>query len=462
MAQITPELFTILVVDDDPSVTASIAMLLKQAGFGVLTASEPQQAMSLLAQSPVHLVLQDMNFSRNTSGAEGMELLSQIKAQYSALPVILMTAWGSIELAVEGIKQGAADFLTKPWDNQQLLRLITTSLELNQTPPDSPLGRQRLDREYDFSAIVGDDPALIDVLATIARVAATDAPVLILGESGTGKELIADAIHINSKRAQQSLVKVNLGGMNATLFESEMFGHVRGAFTDAKQDRIGRFELANEGSIFLDEMGDLDPSSQVKLLRVLQDQSFQAVGSSTTRRANVRIISTTNRDLFEMVEDGSFREDLLYRVNLITIKLPPLRKRRGDIKPLAEQHLAKVSKLYGLGPLTLDDSALMWLQQQPWPGNIRQLCQTIERAILMSGASHLSSHHFRPNAQRQNKGQYDDFLLPVGSMTLDEMEKLMIEKAIIAYRSNLSKVAEALGISRAALYRRLEKYGLNA
>lgn len=449
----------VLIVDDDHSVTASIALLLKQNGIKALTAANPKQALTLLASSSVDLILQDMNFSRNTSGEEGMQLLKSIKQQFSSVPVILMTAWGSIELAVEGIKHGAADFMTKPWSNQQLLKTIETSLELSQATDTAPVDRVELDNQFDFSRIVGNDPAMLEMLSTIGRVASTDAPVLILGESGTGKELVAEAIHCNSHRKQGPLVKLNLGGMSASLFESEMFGHVRGAFTDAKQDRKGRFEVADSGSIFLDEMGDLEPSSQVKLLRVLQDQSFQPVGSSETRKANVRVISATNRNLYEMVADGSFREDLLYRLNLITIRIPPLRKRRGDIRLLSERHLQKVSEIYNVPVVSIDESGMSWLEQQSWPGNVRQLAQTIERAVLMSNRNKLSIEDFQ--FDRGHPTTTEETELPVGSMTLDEMEKLMIEKAIKAYNRNLSKVAQALGISRAALYRRIEKYGLS-
>ncbi|MEE4245751.1 MAG: sigma-54 dependent transcriptional regulator [Kangiellaceae bacterium] len=455
----------LLVVDDDASVTASIALLLKQHGYSALTASSPQEAMEQIELHNISVVLQDMNFSRNTTGEEGMALLKTIKSVHADLPVILMTAWGSIELAVEGIKHGAADFLTKPWSNQQLLSVVETCLQLQEKPAHSgstkQLSRTELDNKYDFSNIIGDDPAMLDVLAAIGRVAATDAPVLILGESGTGKELIADAIHKNSKRHQNDIVKVNLGGMNATLFESEMFGHVRGAFTDAKHDRVGRFEVADKGTIFLDELGDLDPSSQVKLLRVLQDQSYQQVGSSVSKKSNVRVISATNRDLYDMVKQGSFREDLLYRINLITINLPPLRKRRGDIPALANKHLAKVRQLYSIDNVEISAEAMSWLQQQPWPGNVRQLTQTVERAVLMSGSTLLSTADFKTQDMSEQDAQSGpDQSLDIGHLTLDEMEKLMIEKALSAYNSNISRVAEALGISRAALYRRLEKYGI--
>ncbi len=453
---------TVLIVDDDPSVLASIAMLCKQHGFRSISAAGPAQALSMLAEHPVDVVIQDMNFSRNTSGEEGMALLQDIKAQYPGLPVILMTAWGSIELAVEGIKCGAADFMTKPWQNTQLIKTIETTLKLHVKTDAPLLTRQQLDEQYDFSAIVGEDPAMLEVLSTIGRVAATDAPVLILGESGTGKELIADAIHKNSKRSSNTFNKVNLGGMNATLFESEMFGHVRGAFTDAKQDRIGQFESANGGSLFLDEMGDLDPSSQVKLLRVLQDQSFQPVGSSKTRTADVRVISATNRNLYEMVSTGDFREDLLYRINLITINLPALRNRRGDIRALALQHLTRVIEQYQLQPMTLHESAMLWLERQPWPGNVRQLTQTIERAALMAASTELQVIDFEPASGQADTKTNDSVELDFGNMTLEQVEKLRIEQALLSHQGNLTKVAEALDISRAALYRRLEKYGLSA
>lgn len=454
----------ILIVDDDPSVIASIELLLKQNGYQTISARDPQDAISQLADNVIDLIIQDMNFSRSTTGKEGLQLLKDIKKNQPAIPVLLMTAWGSIELAVEGIKRGAADFLTKPWNNQQLLRTIETSLELNRPVATQQISRQSLDEGYDFKAIIGDDPLMLEILATIGRVAKTDAPILILGESGTGKELIANAIHNNSARCDQSLVKVNLGGMTTSLFESEMFGHVKGAFTDAKQDRLGRFELADNGSIFLDEIGDLDPASQVKLLRILQDQSFQPVGSSITRHSNFRVVSATNRSLDEMVANNQFREDLLYRLNLITIELPPLRKRRGDIHLLAIQHLKRVEKLYSLQNLSIDEDAIRWLEQQPWPGNIRQLTQTIERVVLMSGSLQLATQDFiaygNDKGSNNHQGDAED-AIHAGNMTLDEVEKLMIIKAHKAYKGNLTKVAEGLGVSRAALYRRLEKYGLD-
>ncbi|MCJ8319838.1 MAG: sigma-54 dependent transcriptional regulator [Colwellia sp.] len=453
----------ILVVDDDQSVTASLTLLLKQHKFSVLQAHEPSEAMELLKEHAVDLVLQDMNFSRSTSGEEGMSLLQEIKVLSPQLPVILMTAWASISLAVEGMRCGASDFIAKPWDNENLLKTITTIIDLarptNQTQDSRFLSRAALDENFDFSNIIGESQSMLTVLNTVARIAKTNASVLILGESGTGKEVIADAIHDNSNRNNASFVKVNLGGITPSLFESEMFGHVKGAFTDAKQDRKGRFSAANHGSIFLDEIGEMDKSSQVKMLRVLQDQNFQMVGCSQNTSVDVRVICATNQNLEHMVEQDNFREDLFYRINLITIELPPLRDRATDIALLAKNHLSKISKLYGISQATISASALQWLQQQQWPGNIRQLCQTIERVLLMSGKSELTYQDFVPNCDTSSEPLSN---IDLGDVTLEQMEKIMIEKSLLAYQSNISKVADALGLSRASLYRRIEKHGIDA
>ncbi len=304
----------VLVVDDDPSVNVSLALLLKQGGYRARAVSSPAEALAALRDEPAFaLVLQDMNFSRETTGHEGLALLGQIRALRPSVPVVLMTAWGSIDLAVQGMKAGAADFVTKPWTHPQLLQTVATALGLAASAPAAPAvpTREALDERYDFSEIVGRAPRLLEILALVGRVSATDASVLILGESGTGKELVASALHRNGARAGRPFVKVNLGGISAALFESELFGHVRGAFTDAKQDRKGRFELAQGGTIFLDEIGELEMASQVKLLRVLQDRTFEVLGSSATRTADVRVVSATNRSLAELVARGQFREDLL-------------------------------------------------------------------------------------------------------------------------------------------------------
>jgi two-component system, NtrC family, response regulator len=454
------EVHKILIVDDDESVTTSLSILLKRAGYLPLVAFDAAQALALIREHDPALVIHDMNFSRSTTGEEGLGLLQAIRARDPRTPVILITAWGSIDLAVKGMKAGASDFIAKPWNNDRLLQVVTTALEINYSRADTSVTRAKLDAQYDLGAIGGHDPRLLQLLETVGRVSATDAPVLILGESGTGKELIADAIHANSKRRGNTLVKVNLGGIPGNLFESEMFGHVKGAFTDAKSERVGRFEAANGGTIFLDEIGDLDRASQVKLLRVLQDQSYQPLGSSVTRTANVRVVAATNRDLDAMVAEGTFREDLLYRINLITLRLPPLRERRQDIPELAHRVVQQVCERYQYRQMTLTDAAADWLQQQPWPGNVRELRQTIERAVLIADTQALTPHSFQHAERlgRQAPGAAPE--LPVGSMTLEEMERAMILKALKQYENNLTQVAFALGLSRQALYRRIEKYGV--
>jgi DNA-binding NtrC family response regulator len=450
----------ILIVDDDPSVTASLALLLKQAGYASHAVAGPADALTWLAANRCDLVLQDMNFSRRTTGEEGMELLAQVRAAHPALPVVLITAWGSIDLAVRGMKAGASDFIVKPWANEQILQTVRTVLGLSAAPPPSGQApsREELDAAFDFGHLVGEDPRLRKVLQVIGRVAPTDASVLIMGESGTGKELIADALHRNSRRRGRPFVKVNLGGISSTLFESEMFGHVRGAFTDARQDREGRFSMADGGTIFLDEIGDLDQPSQVKLLRVLQDRTFEVLGSSQKRTADVRVVSATNRNLAEMVGRGEFREDLLYRINLIALTLPALRDRRDDIPILAARFIQTVSQVYRRDGLRLSDDAIRWLRQQPWPGNVRQLRQSIERTVLISEDAVLTAADFRRTADMEPGESGREVLPPVGSMTMDEIEKAMIVKSMKHHGGNVSKVAEALGLSRAALYRRFEKY----
>ena len=449
----------ILIVDDDPSITASLALVLKQAGYASHAAASPADALAWLEANPCQLVLQDMNFTRRTTGEEGLDLLARIRALKPSLPVVLITAWGSIQLAVEGMRAGATDFITKPWTNEQILQSIRTVLGLAATSGDDrPATREELDGRYDFGDLVGDDPRLLRILQMIGRVSGTDASVLITGESGTGKELVADAIHRNSRRRKGPFVKVNLGGISATLFESEMFGHVRGAFTDARHDRKGRFELADGGTIFLDEIGDLDAGSQVKLLRVLQDRSFEVLGSSQRRTVDVRVVAATNRSLADMVGRGEFREDLLYRINLITLHLPPLRDRRDDIAILSTRFLQTVGQVYRREDVRLSADAVSWLRQQPWPGNVRQLRQTIERTVLVSDKPVLEAADFRRSAEMEPREPEKDVLPPVGSMTMDELEKAMIVKSLRHHQGNVSKVAQALGLSRAALYRRFEKY----
>lgn len=454
----------ILIVDDDPAITASLSLLSKHAGFHSDIADGPESAFKLLGQNSYDLLLQDMNFSRKTDGAEGMVMLRKVKTDFPHLPVILITAWGSVSLAVEGMRAGASDFVTKPFTNEQILHSINTVLGLAkayaQAKGESPRSRTELDKSFDFSKIIGNDAALLNMLNIMTRISRTDASVLILGESGTGKELIAEAIHYNSERKDAPFVKVNIGGVSASLFDSEMFGHVKGAFTDAKHSRAGRFELAEGGTIFLDEIGDIDLDRQVKLLRVLQDRTYEVLGSSKTRTVNARVISATNRDLTKMVEAGEFREDFFYRLNLITLQVPPLRERPGDIVPLTEHFLDKIGKVYKQDRFTISQAAINTLKRLKWPGNIRELKQVIERAVLLSNSPTLD----REDIDRALSMQPDDNSGPklpdVGSMTLEEIERAMIEKSMIQFNNNVVKVAEVLGISRAAVYRRLEKFGI--
>jgi len=450
----------ILIVDDDRSVTASLALLLKQAGFESLSVGSPDDALDVLRQKPCQLVIQDMNFTRRTSGEEGLTLLREIRKSTPTIPAILITAWGSIGLAVEGMKAGASDFVTKPWTNQQMVQAVQTALGLVRAKAqaaESQLTRDELDARFDFGELVGRDPRMLRILELIGRVAPTDASVLVTGESGTGKELVAEAIHRNSRRAGKPFVKVNLGGVPSTLFESEMFGHTRGAFTDARVDRKGRFEMAHGGTIFLDEIGDLDQPSQVKMLRVLQDRTFEVLGSSQRREVDVRVVSATNRPLAGMVSRGEFREDLLYRINLMAIHLPPLRERPDDIAILSARFLQRAAQVYQREALTITAAAARWLKAQPWPGNVRQLRQCVERAVLVGTSNALDVSDFAESAEI-SRPEAAEALPPVGSMTIDEIERAMIVKSLRHHSGNVSKVAESLGLSRAALYRRFEKY----
>jgi DNA-binding NtrC family response regulator len=448
----------VLVVDDDHAVQVSLALLLKQAGFDAACVDGPHAALAQLQAGPFDLVLQDMNFSLQTSGEEGLDLLARIKATHPDLPVLLMTAWGSIALAVRGVKAGAANFFTKPWDNAQLVELIAATLDLGTPPAASTRTRAALDAKHDFGGIVGEHPKLLKVLETIAQVAATRAPVLVLGESGTGKELIADAIHRNSPRRDAPIVKINMGAIATSLFESEMFGHVRGAFTDARADRKGFVASADGGTLFLDEIGELNRGDQVKLLRVLQDQRYLPVGASRAEQADVRVVSATNRELAELVAGGDFREDLFYRLNLITIRLPPLRERRSDIPLLARHIAATVADSYGIGAVGLTPQALDWLAAQPWPGNIRQLKQTLERTLLLAGKEVLTQADFLATSAVDES--VPGTRLGVDGMTLEQVERLMITQALRQHAGNISRVAKTLGLSRTALYRRLERHGL--
>ena len=447
----------ILIIDDDSAVRSSLSFMLKRAGYEAQVVPDPREAIEVVRTVAPDLILMDMNFTLSTTGEEGLTLLKQVKVFRPDTPVILMTAWGSIQLAVQGMQAGAFDFIPKPWNNAALLQRIETALELSTAPKETT---QEQNDAFNRNHIIGRSQGLTDVLNTIARIAKTNASVLITGESGTGKELIAEAIHINSQRAKHPFVKVNLGGISQSLFESEMFGHKKGAFTDASADRTGRFEMADKGTIFLDEIGDLDLSCQVKLLRVLQDQTFEVLGDSRPRKTDIRVVSATNADLRKMVNERTFREDLFYRINLITVKLPALRERREDI-PLLVRHFAdRQAETNGLPRTEFSADAMQFLSRLPYPGNIRELKNLVERTILVSGKPTLDASDFDAQYIRHNDQKAAESTSFIG-MTLDEIERQTILQALERHKGNLSQVAMALGISRAALYRRLEKHNIN-
>lgn len=441
----------ILVVDDDKSIRLSLNLLLKRSGYDVVTAEDAESAILAIREQTPELIIMDMNFSLDISGNDGLELLQRCKILIPEVPVILITAWGSIPLAVEGIKKGAFDFITKPWDNRLLLDHIETAIKI------ADRSSQKSDIGFDRSEIIGKSRVLTDLLEQAARVAPTNAPVLILGENGTGKELIAKAIHSSSKRSSGPFVMVNLGGISQSLFESEMFGHAKGAFTGAVSNRKGRFELADNGTIFLDEIGDLDLTCQVKMLRVLQQHTFEPLGDSHPRHVDIRVISATNADLCSMVAERTFREDLFYRLNLITLKLPPLRERRDDI-PLLVNHFARLTaKENGIDVPEISSDAISFLSQLPYPGNIRELKNIVERTILINiNNKQLDGSHFRMFHVESPAGTQKPITL--NGSTLDDIEKNAILSAIDKYDGNLSKVALSLGITRQSLYRRIEKY----
>ncbi len=437
----------ILIIDDDEAVRMSLGFLLRKAGYGVRVASSPEEALGLVRQMAFELILMDMNYSISTDGREGLELLRKVKIFQPETPVILITAWGSIQLAVEGMRNGAYDFLTKPWDNRTLLQRIETVVSLNHESSEPQINT------FDRCGIIGNDPALVELLSTVERVAPTDAPVLILGENGSGKELIAKAIHENSRRKQNPLVMVNLGGIAQSLFESEMFGYAKGAFTGAVGDRKGRFEMADTGTIFLDEIGDLDMSCQVKLLRVLQQHTFEPLGDSRPKKVDIRVVCATNADLPAMVKRKTFREDLFYRINLITLRLPSLRERRGDIPALVAHFKSLSAAAYGIEVPEITSEAMEYLERLSYPGNIRQLRNMVERAVLTGG------RRIGLQAFSEQEGAEAE-VAPAATETLINTERDAIEVALERSGGNLSHAARILGVTRQTLYRRMAAHGI--
>lgn len=458
----------ILIVDDDRGIRTSLRLLLERNGYEVAEAKNKQEAMNIVWNQPPELILMDMNFSPLTTGEEGLQLLRQVKETNPLIPVILMTAWGSIELAVRGMKTGASDFITKPWNNSLLLRRIETTLRLSarqatadgRIPSSFPLSSpQAVASSLPSPAIIGRSPQLLKVMETISLIAPTNASVLITGESGTGKELIAQALHQQSQRAKKPFVKVNLGGMSQSLFESEIFGYRKGAFTGAVGDRKGRFEMADGGTIFLDEIGDLDMGSQVKLLRVLQEQTFEPLGTSKPLQVDVRVVSATNAPLQQLIQEGRFREDLFYRINLISVHLPALRERPEDIPLLVNHFTRQAAKANALPMADIADDAIDYLRTLTYPGNIRQLKNLVERTVLISRRQQLTRRDFERQVALDPQ-----LSAPVthGMGTLDEQERDAIVRMLEQHNNNISRVAEALGISRGALYRRMEKYNIKS
>ncbi|MCL2073973.1 MAG: sigma-54 dependent transcriptional regulator [Marinilabiliaceae bacterium] len=441
----------ILIADDDPAIRVSISLLLKNEGYETLDFAQPIELIDFIRHTTPDAIILDMNFTRETSGDEGLKVLKQIKLFQPTVPVILITGWGSIDLAVAGMKAGAFDFITKPWNNKLLLDSINNALVLSKkilNADNNSMTRAQLDKNYQLSDIIGKSPAIMEILKTVVRISQTNAPVLITGESGTGKELIAEAIHKNSQRSKAPFVKVNLGGISQSLFESEMFGHKKGAFTDAHTDRKGRFAISDGGTIFLDEIGELDLASQVKLLRVLQEQTFEMLGDSSTQKIDVRVICATNKNLQTMIEQGLFREDLFYRINLIQIEMPTLRERVNDIILLGQYFANRITTENNLPTVNFSEEASQLLINYHFPGNIRELKNLIERTILMSGKTEIEADDFKmPKAQEQ--------LSHFG--TLEDVERQTIIDKIKIHNGNMSKVAQTLGLSRGALYRRLEK-----
>ena len=446
----------ILIADDQPDVIESLRLLLKAEGFQTEAVSSPAAILAAVETKDFDAALIDLNYARDTtSGQEGLDLLTRLQSLDSTLPVVVMTAWGSIELAVEAMRRGARDFVQKPWENARLLSILRTQLELGRALRRGARleAENRVLRAEGLPTLIAESPAMRPVLELAARVGPSDANVLITGEHGTGKEVVARTLHALSNRASRPMVTVNTGGLAEGVFESELFGHVKGAFTDAKTDRVGRFELAEGGTLFLDEIANITPSQQARLLRVIESGEYERVGSSRTRRADLRIISATNANLTEEVRASRFREDLLFRLNTVEIHLPPLRDRREDIPLLANHFLRQQAMRYRKHLEGFDEAAMRSLLSCPWPGNIRELDHVIERAVLLAQGDlvRVSDLNLRP--ARDGAPRLEE-------MSLEEVERFLIQKALERFAGNVSQAAEFLGLSRSGLYRRLQKHGL--
>jgi DNA-binding NtrC family response regulator len=446
----------VLVTDDQPDVREALRLLLKGEGLATETASTPEEALEAVRRRSFDALLVDLNYTRDTtSGAEGLDLLSRVRELDATLPVIVMTAWGTIDLAVEAMRRGARDFVQKPWDNERLLATVRTQAELARAlrRGERLEAANRAQREGGRGVLIAESAAMRPVLDAVARVGPSDANVLLTGENGSGKGTVAERLHAVSGRASRPFVVVNVGGLSEGVFESELFGHVKGAFTDARADRIGRFEMADGGTLFLDEVANLSLGLQAKLLRVVERGEFEPVGSSRTRQVDVRLVSATNADLDAEVAAGRFRQDLLFRLNTIEIRLPPLRERPEDVVPMAE-HFLRQHRLRYRKPLEgFDEDARAALRGHPWPGNVRELDHAVERALLMAAGPRVRAADL--GLRRAAEGTK-----PLEELSLEEVERWLIQRTLARELGNVNRAAEALGLSRSALYRRLQKLGL--